>query len=71
MFKTLLCRMNLGHHWMATEVQDGDFRKRCTKCGKYGRPIKTVSGDVGSGDPANHSNSGLNGVMPSSPFISP
>lgn len=71
MFKTLLCRMNLAHHWLATEVQDGHFRRRCTKCGKYDRHSKTVSGRIGSGDPANPRDGGLSGIAPSSPFISP
>jgi hypothetical protein len=71
MFKTLLCRLNLAHHWLATEVQDGYFRRRCTKCGKYESHRKTVSRGIGSGDPANPSDRGLNDFGPSSPYISP
>jgi hypothetical protein len=71
MFKTLLCRMNLAHHWLATEVQDGYFRRRCMKCGKYDPHSKALSERIGSGNPVNLSGGGINGIAPSSPFISP
>jgi hypothetical protein len=69
MFKTLLCKINLAHHWLATEVQDGSFRRRCARCGKYDRHIKTLSGR--GGDPANPGGGGFDGITPTSPFISP
>lgn len=71
MFKTLLCRMNLAHHWLATEVQDGYFRRRCTKCGRYDRHSRMVPGRIGRGGLENPGDGGLNGIAPSSPFISP
>lgn len=36
MLRTLLCRLNLGHHWMADVDTDADvgFRRYCVRCGK-------------------------------------
>ncbi len=35
MLRALLCRLNLGHHWVAEPDPDGGFRRRCRNCGKY------------------------------------
>ena len=37
MLKTLLCKVNLGHHWLAETDPDGNFVRRCTNCGKLDR----------------------------------
>lgn len=35
MIQILLCRLNIGHHWLAEADSDGGVRRRCTKCGRY------------------------------------
>ena len=37
MLITLLCKVNLGHHWLAQSDSDGALLRHCTKCGKYDR----------------------------------
>jgi hypothetical protein len=37
MVRALLCRLNIGHHWLAETTSDGWFRRRCIKCGRYDR----------------------------------
>ncbi|MFJ6155784.1 hypothetical protein ACIQF8_07375 [Pseudarthrobacter sp. NPDC092184] len=37
MLKTLLCKINLGHHWVAEADRDGNFTRHCVKCGKVDR----------------------------------
>jgi hypothetical protein len=32
--KPLLCRLNLHHHWLAERSPDGEWYRRCSKCGK-------------------------------------
>ena len=44
MLNTLLCKVNLGHHWLAETDQDGKFARHCTKCGKVDRRAVTRSG---------------------------
>jgi hypothetical protein len=34
MLKTLLCKTNLGHHWVAEADGDGNFTRHCVYCGK-------------------------------------
>ena len=37
MLTTLLCKLNLGHHWLAQADPEGTLLRHCTKCGKYDR----------------------------------
>lgn len=37
MLKTLLCKTNLGHHWVAEADSDGNFKRHCVNCGKVDR----------------------------------
>lgn len=37
MLKALLCKINLGHHWLAQEDNDGNFSRHCVNCGKVDR----------------------------------
>jgi hypothetical protein len=32
--KPLLCRLNLHHHWVSERSLDGEWYRRCSKCGK-------------------------------------
>src|SRR6478752_4876599 len=32
--KPLLCRLNVHHHWLAERSPDGEWYRRCSKCGK-------------------------------------
>jgi hypothetical protein len=50
MFQTLLCRLNVGHHWQTVEDPKGTFRRRCTLCGKADRRVDTWSGHLAQGD---------------------
>lgn len=50
MLKSLLCKLNLGHHWLLEEEPKGTFRRRCTRCGKYDQRTQTWSGHLDSGD---------------------
>lgn len=50
MLRALLCRLNVGHHWLAERVPDGGFRRRCTRCGKYDRRTASWSGHLAAGD---------------------
>ncbi|MDQ0691519.1 hypothetical protein [Arthrobacter sp. W4I7] len=34
MLKTLLCKINVGHHWVAAADPDGNFNRHCVNCGK-------------------------------------
>jgi hypothetical protein len=56
MLKTLLCKMNLGHHWVGETDKDGNFRRKCRNCGKYDRRAKW-SGHLADGDHPVHPNS--------------
>jgi len=51
MLANLLCKVNLGHHWLAESTTDGRFRRRCTKCGKYDARGENWSGRL---DPRDH-----------------
>jgi len=37
MLKTVLCKTNLGHHWVAEADSDGNFTRHCVNCGKVDR----------------------------------
>lgn len=37
MIRALLCRLNIGHHWLAETNSEGGFRRRCSRCGGYHR----------------------------------
>jgi hypothetical protein len=37
MLKTLLCKISLGHHWVAESDSDGNFSRHCVNCGKADR----------------------------------
>lgn len=50
MIRALMCRLNVGHHWLVERTPDGGFRRRCTKCGKYGRRSQRWSGHLEAGD---------------------
>ena len=50
MIGALLCRLNIGHHWLAERTPDGGFRRRCTKCGRYDRRSQSWSGHLEPGD---------------------
>jgi hypothetical protein len=54
MLKALLCRVNLGHHWLADTDQDGNFRRRCTRCGKVDRRVAKWPGLHAPGGPEAH-----------------
>jgi hypothetical protein len=49
MIQALLCRLNIGHHWLAETDSDGGFRRHCTKCGKYD-PSAKWSGHLSAQD---------------------
>jgi hypothetical protein len=49
MLKALLCKLNLGHHWVAETDKEGNFRRRCNACGKYDHRPKW-SGHLARGD---------------------
>jgi hypothetical protein len=34
MFKDLLCKLHIQHHWHVEHADDGSFSKRCLRCGK-------------------------------------
>ncbi|MCU1515536.1 MAG: hypothetical protein JWQ75_257 [Pseudarthrobacter sp.] len=55
MLKTLLCKLNLGHHWVAEADQEGKFRRRCRNCGKYARHGVGRSRDSAADDHPGHS----------------
>lgn len=50
MLRAFLCRINLGHHWLAELAPDGGYRRRCTRCGKYDRKSAAWSGHLADGD---------------------
>ena len=50
MLKKLLCKVNLGHHWLTVEEPKGTFRRHCTYCGKIARRADTWSGHLDHGD---------------------
>ena len=50
MLNTVLCKLNLGHHWVTEKDQDGTFRKHCSRCGKYDRRTATWTGHLAPGD---------------------
>jgi hypothetical protein len=45
-----LCRLNVGHHWLAERQPDGGYRRRCTRCGKYDRRSQDWSGHLDARD---------------------
>ena len=57
MLNTLLCKLNLGHHWLTEAGQNENFRRRCTKCGKLDRRTPTWSGHLAEGDRHPHQDS--------------
>lgn len=50
MIRALLCRLNIGHHWLAETNSNGDFRRRCIRCGKYDPHSARWSGHLSAGD---------------------
>lgn len=50
MFQTLLCRLGVGHHWLAEMDKNGGYRRRCVKCGKYDRRSASWSGHLAQND---------------------
>lgn len=65
MIKRLLCRVNLGHHWLAEADAEGNFRRRCRNCGKYARR----GARMGKGSrPADPDSGGMQGIVPNQPF---
>jgi hypothetical protein len=37
MIRALLCRLNIGHHWLAETDSEGWPGRRCSNCGRYDR----------------------------------
>jgi Prophage protein (DUF1660) len=67
MLKTLLCKLNLGHHWLAAADPDGSLRRHCTRCGKYDRRGAKWFRRLAKGDrPADD---GSEGVFPANPYM--
>ena len=66
MFKTLLCKLHLGHHWLAHEDPDGAFRRHCTRCGKHARRSTRWSGRLNERDRPTDGG-GTAGIFPAMP----
>lgn len=67
MLTTLLCTLNLGHHWVAQSDADGTLLRHCTKCGKYDRRGARWSRRLATGD--RPSDGGAEGVFHTNPYI--
>jgi hypothetical protein len=50
MLKILLCKINLGHHWVAESDRDGNFSRYCLNCGKVDRHGARWSQRLSAGD---------------------
>jgi hypothetical protein len=48
--RTILCKLNLGHHWAAEADGTGSFRRVCVHCGKYDSHGSRWSGHLAGGD---------------------
>ena len=67
MLTTLLCRVNLGHHWAALSGPDGTLLRHCTKCGKHDRLGARWHRRLAAGDrPAE---GGTEGVVHINPYL--
>ena len=52
MLRALMCRLNLGHHWLAdldTDT-DGGFRRHCVRCGKVDPHMARRAGPLAERD---------------------
>jgi hypothetical protein len=56
MLKTLLCKTNLGHHWVAEADRDGNFTRHCAYCGKVDPHGARWSERLSQRDHPTHSN---------------
>lgn len=68
MLTTLLCKLNLGHHWLAQAGPDGTLLRHCTKCEKYDRRGGRWLRRLAAGDRPTEGD-GTEGVAPSNPYI--
>ncbi len=67
MLTTLLCRLNLGHHWLAQAGPDGALFRHCTKCGKYDRRGAKRFRRLAKND--RPTDGGIEGVFHTNPYV--
>ena len=67
MLNTLLCKVNLGHHWLAQADPDGTLLRRCARCGKYDRRGAKWFRRLAAGDRPD--DDGADGVFHTNPYI--